>query len=42
MGVDGNEYDKLGKVGNIKAKKSTAVGLILGGRLSVTSSFNLF
>lgn len=43
MCVDANEYDNLGKVGTIIAKKSTAVGLILGGRISVTPSpFNLF
>ncbi|PKU35174.1 hypothetical protein llap_14522 [Limosa lapponica baueri] len=43
VGDDANEYDNLGKVGNIIAKKSTAVGLVLGGRMSVTPPpFNLF
>lgn len=42
MGVDANEFENLDEVGNIIAKKSTAVGLILEGRISVTSPpFNL-
>lgn len=43
MGVDANDYDSLGEVVGIIAKKSTALGLTLGGRISVTPSpFNLF
>lgn len=42
MGVDANDYDNLGKVVGIIAKKSTALGLTLGGRISVTPSFSLF
>lgn len=43
MGVDANEYDNLGKIGSVIAKKSTAVSLILRGRISITPPpFNLF
>ena len=43
MGVDGNKYHNLVKVGNRIVKKSAAVGLIPRGRISVTPSpFNLF
>lgn len=42
VGVNANEYDNRGKVGDLIAKKSTAVGLILGGRISITPPFNLF
>lgn len=42
MGVDANDYDSLGKVVGMIVKKSTALGLTLGGRKSVTPSLNLF
>lgn len=39
MGVDANDYDSLGKAVGMIVKKSTALGLTLGGRISVTSVF---
>lgn len=40
--TDANEYNNIGKVRNVIAKKSMAVGLVLGGRVSLTSPFSLF
>lgn len=42
MGVDANDYDSLDKAVGMIVKKSTALGLTLGGRISVTPSLNLF
>lgn len=40
--TDANECNNIGKVRNVIAKRSMAGGLVLGGRVSVTSPFSLF